>query len=201
MDEKKKYFTSGEIANHCGINFNMIVRWANRGRIKFPWKMEQKVSLDEFIIFLSEHNFQSSRTNNANPSVLIVDDEVNVVNSIGRIFTANGFQILSANNGFKAGLLLKQENPLIITLDLSMDKISGFDILKIIKSLNFKQKAWIIVISGESNEYLEKAIEMGADFYLRKPFSKEDLEKIIKKLCPIIIEGENHERSSFRRIG
>lgn len=95
--------------------------------------------------------------------------------------------------------MLKQESPLIITLDLTMNKISGFDILKIIKSLSIKQKAWIIVISGESKEYLEKAIDLGADFYLRKPFLKEDLEKIIKKLHPSLIEGEKHERSSIRR--
>lgn len=200
MDEKKKYFTSGEIADHCGINFNIVVRWANRGRIKFPWKMEQKVSLDEFIVFLSDHNFQSlNLSEHQEPTVLIIDDEINVVNSIGRVFSSNGFKIISANNGFRAGLLLKQESPLIITLDLSMDKISGFDFLKIIKELHLNQKVWIVVISGEPNEDLEKAIEMGADFYLRKPFSKLDLEKIIKKLHPGVNDGEGLERSSIRR--
>jgi len=182
---EKKYYTTGEVANHCGVSFRAVARWVNKSRRQFPWRKDQKVSLDDFINFIDEIDLgEFSKTNDKRPKALIVDDEEYAVSSIGRVFNNCGFNIFMAQNGFKAAVLLKQELPEIITLDLTMNELDGYDLLKIIKSLKLKQKSWIIIISGNSEDNFQKAMELGADFYLQKPFSKQDLEKIINKLFP-----------------
>ncbi len=185
MNEIKKYYTTSEVANHCGVSFNAVARWVNKKRHHFPWQRDQKVSLDDFILFIDQINLDGlSKAKENVPRALIVDDEEYTAKSIGRVFNNCGFNIFMAQNGFKAAVLLKQELPQIVTLDLSMNELNGYDVLKIIKSIKLRQKAWIIIISGNSEDSFQKAIEMGADFYLKKPFSKHDLEKIILKLYP-----------------
>jgi two-component system response regulator VicR len=202
---KAKYFTTGQIAEHCGVNFRTVIRWINKGYIKankLPGRGDHRVSLEDFIAFLNENNFSPLSSKNekeeAELKALIIDDEINVVNSIGRVFASNGFHVLSAQNGFRAGFILNQECPQILTLDLNMKELNGYDVLKIIRGLKLNHKLWVIVISGESEESLEKAIEEGADFYLKKPFSKIDLEKIIHKFFPLKNEGISNERGSIR---
>lgn len=202
MEEKIKFFTTGQIANHCGVNFRTVLRWINRGYIranKLPGRGDHRVSLDDFIAFLNENKLEPLANSTERPRALIIDDETNMVNSIGRIFSSNGFDVLTAENGFRAGYLLNQAKPQILTLDLNMKELSGFEVLKIIKGLKLNEKVWVIVISGESSEKLEKAIELGADFYLRKPFSKLDLEKIITKTSTMKTLGEVNERDRIRR--
>lgn len=185
LNNNKKLYTTIEVARKCGMSYYSVARWVNRCRINFPWQPEQQVSLDDFIAFINNNDLNVlSRNSNQKPTVLIVEDEDNVASSIGRVFLRNGFEIFVAGNGFKAGVLLKQENPQIVTIDLSMEDLDGYDVLKIIQSLKLSTKAWIIIISGNSQDCFEKAIEMGADFYLKKPFSKTDLEKIINRIYP-----------------
>lgn len=185
MSIQKKLFTADEIARHCEMSQHIVERWVNRNRPHHPGRPEQKVSLEDFIEFINENDLPSlSKKTSTRPSVLIVDDEENAANSIGRVFINNGFDILLAQNGFKAGILLKQESPQIVTIDISMQDLDGYDVLSIIQNLKMNPKVWVIVISGNSESSCERAIELGGDFYLRKPFSKYDLEKIILKIYP-----------------
>lgn len=196
----RKEFTSGEIAKHCGVSFEAITKWKNKGRINFPWRFDQQVSFDEFIIFLNELNLKNKIDSSLSiPTVLVIDDDANIISSIGRVFHSMGINVLSADNGFKAGYIINQQKPQIITLDLNMESVDGYDVLKMIKGFHLENKVWVVVISGEPNDCLEKSIELGVDFILKKPFSKNDLEKIIRKLYPEKNTGEKHERSSFRR--
>jgi two-component system response regulator VicR len=188
IDEKIRYFTTGQVADHCGVNFRTVIRWINKGYIKanrLPGRGDHRITLEDFIVFLRENNLEPIASSaNQHPKALVIDDELNVLNSIGRIFNSNGFEVTTAQSGFRAGYLLNEQKPQIITLDLNMKDIDGHDVLKIIKDLNLNRKTWIVVISGEAEHQLKKAVELGADFYLQKPFTKFDLEKIIHKLFP-----------------
>lgn len=208
MKEEKRFFTTGEIANYCGVNFRTVLRWINKGYIKaqkLPGRGDHRITLDDFIAFLNENNFEVDeilklkKEDENRLKVLIVDDESSIVNSISRIFSMKGFEIHTADNGFKAGFLLSKERPQIITLDLNMGNLDGFDVLKIINALKMQEKIWTVVISGDQESKVEKAIELGADFYLRKPFSKEDLDKIISRVFPTSTHEELDERDSIRR--
>jgi DNA-binding response OmpR family regulator len=114
--------------------------------------------------------------------VLIIDDEKNIIESISSFFPENEFKILSSTNADQAMLLIHEERPLILTLDLRMFDSNGIEILKTINDLGFNKKIWIIVISGAKESELQAAVDFGADFYLQKPFHENDLNKIIKKL-------------------
>lgn len=191
---RQKYFTTGQIAQHCGVNSRTVIRWINRGFIKankIKNRLDEQISLEDFISFLNENDFTTLQKDPKakGPKVLIIDDDLNVAKSIGRVFSTNNFNVLNATNGFKAGFLLNMERPQIITLDLNMNELNGFEILKIINGIKQNYKVLVIVISGENEDLLMKSIENGADLYLKKPFLKEDLEKIINKFYPITTGG------------
>jgi len=202
--KEQSFFSTGQIAEHCGVNFRTVLRWINKGLIKsvrLPGvKGEHRVSLEDFANFLKDNSFEpltNNLDNDSNSKVLIIDDEINMVNSIGRVFTSKGLKVYSADNGLKAGYLLSLVKPKILTLDLDLKDVNGFEFLKIIQGLQLKEKIWIVVISGGSDDQVNKAISMGADCYLKKPFSKNDLEKIISKFC---IGPENdHEGNNLCR--
>lgn len=185
------YFSIEEVSECCGVDIQDVLKWINNGVIKTDKQLVQddyRVSLDELILFLCRYNRELQATlrlgkKNNHPKVYVIDDEMDVGESIGDVFLDNGFKVVTATNGFTATrLILNQERPLIITLDLTLGTLNGYDFLKIISALNVSDKVWILVISGGSDDSLKKAVDCGADFYLQKPFQKEDLAKIIRKI-------------------
>ncbi|MBY0414127.1 MAG: response regulator, partial [Bdellovibrionales bacterium] len=136
METRKKFYTTSEVAEHCGFSFKAVARWVNRTRLNFPWRKDQQVTLEDFIMFIDDVNLEelSRKKKDNRPTALIVDDEEYTANSIGRVFNSSGYNIFLAKNGFKAAVLLKQEMPQIVTIDLTMNELDGYDVLKIIKS-------------------------------------------------------------------
>lgn len=205
VDQKKeRLFSIGQVALQSGVEIKTVRRWINRGHLKANDYANyishcdgDVLTLDDFIYFLKETEFepivQNIKKESDHPRVLIIEDELNVAKSIGRIFAKNGIEVLTAENGFKASYLLNHLKPQILTLDLNMKDLNGHDVLKVIQELKIKHKLWVIIISGDSKEKLEKAIDLGADFYLQKPFLKKDLEKIIHKFYPEKKELEKDE--------
>lgn len=146
---------------------------------------KKDVSLEDFISFLNHNKFQGrEKTNHDSLKVLVIDDETDVANAIGDIFSTHGFNVVKSKDAIEAGCLIKSEAPQIVTVDLGMNKFDGLDVIKIINGLNLREKIWIIVISGHDEEALKGAVSLGADCYLQKPYSNDDLEKIINKFFP-----------------
>ena len=121
----------------------------------------------------------SNREDSDSLRVLIIDDEIIMQNSLKRIFQSKNFKTFYADNLFTACFNIKKYRPHIVTLDLNLNGYSGVELVKI-KEKYFSE-CLVIVISGEDLNKLEEAVNLGADIYLKKPFEKNDLEKIIDK--------------------
>lgn len=182
--DKSKYLSFEKVSECSGASLSTVEKWMNKVQ-RGPHKNNNKVALEEFILFLKENSNVTSITRNKNaPKVLVIDGEKKTTESIGEIFSTHGFDVLSTPDAIKAGGLITYEKPHIVTLDLSLENFDGTDVLKIINGLKLTEKIWVIVISADSEENLQKAVDLGADCYLQKPFSEQDLKKIINKFFP-----------------
>lgn len=102
-------------------------------------------------------------------NVLIVEDESAIRILISTALETNGYNLEMATNGSMALSLLVKHQFDIILLDLGLPDLDGIDIIKKLRTFSFTP---IIVISARSNDDDKiKALDMGADDYLTKPFS------------------------------
>ncbi|MBN21472.1 MAG: response regulator [Bdellovibrionaceae bacterium] len=186
--EKKKFFTTGDVAELCGVHFRTVIRWIDKGYLKahqLPGRGDRRIRPHDLVQFLEEHNISIPEDlKHYTPSILIVDNEIEVVHSIERILRKTPFNLLSALSGFEAGILLEAYRPLLMTLDLNMPGVSGIEVLNILKKNPEMKWIKVLIISGGSDLEIQNALNEGADDYLKKPFSNDDLIMKIKSLIP-----------------
>jgi len=109
------------------------------------------------------------------PSVLIVDDEPSILQSLSGLLYDEGFEVITATNGYEALKIIDSESPDLVLLDIWMPGIDGIETLKEIKKNNaFIQ---VIIISGHGTiETAVKATKLGAFDLIEKPLS---IDKVI----------------------
>lgn len=102
-------------------------------------------------------------------TILIVDDEVDLLEMIQSIFKRAGFTtVLTATAGREALSLWREEQPAMIILDVMMPVMDGFSVLKEIRKTS-KVPVLMLTARGEANDRFT-GFEYGADDYLIKPF-------------------------------
>lgn len=106
-------------------------------------------------------------------SILIVEDEKNISNFISTILTNNSYKILECRTGQEALSFLNRRMPNLVLLDLGLPDMDGMDVLKTIRE---KSEVPVIIISARPQERDKvKALDLGADDYITKPFGTPEL--------------------------
>jgi len=106
-------------------------------------------------------------------NILIIDDEVQIRRLLEITLSANGYKISEASTGHEGLTLAATGHPLLIILDLGLPDADGLDILK--KLREWYQKPIIILSVKSSEEDIIKALDLGANDYLTKPFRTGEL--------------------------
>jgi len=108
-----------------------------------------------------------------NTKILVVDDEIKLREFISRNLSARGYQILTASNGLEALGHFQQETLDLIIMDIMMPHMDGFEACRRIRQ---ESTIPIIILTalGEEADKV-KALDMGADDYLTKPFGVDEL--------------------------
>jgi DNA-binding response OmpR family regulator len=122
--------------------------------------------------------------------ILVVDDQIGIASFLFDFFNKKGYDVLQARNAKKAIKLVEKEKPPIVLLDIRLGwGKNGIDVLKEIKTLQPKTK--VIMMTGvKEEEIMNKALELGADDYITKPFSLSYLEKVVAlKILKLQIES------------
>lgn len=106
-------------------------------------------------------------------SVLVVDDEPEMLRALRRGLVAHGYRVFTARNGQEALRLASQQHPDLLLLDLLLPDISG---LEVCKQLRKSSATPIIVLSvrGEEHDKVQ-ALDLGADDYVQKPFGMDEV--------------------------
>jgi excisionase family DNA binding protein len=189
----EKFLTTGQVAEHCGVSFRTVLRWIQRGHLRaqrLPGRGDHRVEAEEFVRFLSAHQmkipsrFERITKAIAKPRALIVDDDALTARSIERLLRVEGLETDRASDGFEAGLKLNTFKPALMTLDLKMKGMNGFDVLKTLRANDSINELKILVISGDSHENLKRALREGAHEVLAKPFTAAELGSKLKSLLP-----------------
>lgn len=132
-------------------------------------------------------------------TVLVVDDEKDIVDLVTYNLEKEGFIIIRAYDGEKALEMVKQKKPNLVLLDLMLPGINGLDVCRIIRS-NPEIAAMPIIMLTAKGEDLDKVVglEMGADDYITKPFSiRELIARVRTVLRRSDIREEGFKRKTF----
>jgi two-component system, response regulator, stage 0 sporulation protein F len=110
--------------------------------------------------------------------ILIVDDEIWVRELLEEFLNLQGYQVTLAANGEEALNKIDQDRPDVVLLDIKMPGINGLEVLGTIKGLD--KKIGIIMLSAFGDfDTVQKALEMGADHFIEKPFDLDRISKIL----------------------
>jgi DNA-binding response OmpR family regulator len=117
-------------------------------------------------------------------SVLVVDDEPQVVWMLQFSLQAEGYQTFSARDGRTALEEIREHHPKLMLLDIMMPVMDGWSVLEQMQSLPAEDRPRVIVVSARSSlRDRAKAAELGADAFVAKPFNVDDLLAVLHGLA------------------
>ena len=119
----------------------------------------------------------AARKHNAmSKSILIADDEPNIVLSLEFLLQEAGYEVRVARDGQEALDALAQQLPDLILLDVMMPRVSGFDVCQRIRENPAWRGVRVVMLSAKGREVeVHKGLALGADSYVTKPFAVKDL--------------------------
>ena len=113
-------------------------------------------------------------------TILVVDDEPELCQALGRLLGRNGYRTLTAGNGEEALEILRQEPVPLVLTDLMMPRLNGVDLLKAVKII--APATEVVIVTGHGTiETAVEAMKMGAYDFIEKPFSASLTLNVVRK--------------------
>lgn len=136
-------------------------------------------------------------------NILIVDDEIDLLETLGDIFESKGYNVTMVEDGNKALELLRKKYFDIILMDLKMPGISGVESFKEVKNLH-PSAAIIMMTAGSVREEIKEAMGSGVDAVVDKPFNVKKLvatiESILERSLILVVDDRVEDRETLRDI-
>jgi len=115
--------------------------------------------------------------------ILVVDDEPNIVLSLEFLMKQAGFQVRTASDGEAALAAITAELPDLVLLDVMMPRKNGYEVCQAIRSNPEWANLRIIMLTAKGREVeREKGLALGADDYITKPFSTQEVVERVREL-------------------
>lgn len=116
-------------------------------------------------------------------TVLIADDEPNILISLEFLMKREGYRVVVAHDGQEACELIASEHPDLLLLDVMMPKKTGFDVCHEIRgNAEFKELPILMLTAKGRDTDVAKGLAVGANDYMIKPFSTKELVKKVRDL-------------------
>ncbi len=188
----KTVFTTGEAAKICKVSQQTIIRCFDNGSLKgfrVPGSRFRRIPRELLYTFMKENGIPTDALESGKRKVLIVDDDVELVELMSDVFARDGrFDIKTANNGFDAGMKVREFRPDIVVLDVMLPDINGKEVCQRVRMDPAMSSVKIICISGMVEQ--DKIADLraaGADDFMNKPFS---VDTLLERCCSML-EMEN----------
>lgn len=108
--------------------------------------------------------------------VLIADDEPNIVTALEFLLQRNGYEVFIARNGEGALKLIEAHQPDLVLLDVMMPVRSGYEVCQRMRERADWRHIKIIMLTAKGRDVeMSKGLSIGADLYITKPFSTQEL--------------------------
>jgi excisionase family DNA binding protein len=189
MDQHMKtVFTTGEAAKICKVSQQTIIRCFDSGQLKgfrVPGSRFRRIPRDLLYRFMKENGIPTDALESGKRKAVVVDDDEELVELIKDALEADGrFEVRVANNGFDAGMIVKEYRPDIIVLDVMLPDINGREVCQRVRSDSTLDDCRIVCISGMVEvDKIDELKESGADDFVQKPF---EVENLIDKICKLL---------------
>ena len=131
--------------------------------------------------------------------VLIVDDDQRILLFLKSRLKVSGYEALTASNGLEALEQVQAQEPNLVVLDLLMPGMDGFETLKQIRALS--SVPVIILSAKEASADKIRGLDLGADDYLAKPFSPDELVARIEAVRRRLVTTEDRKSIDLIRFG
>ena len=184
----KTVFTTGEAAKICKVSQQTIIRCFDNGTLKgfrVPGSRFRRIPREQLYNFMKDNGIPTDALESGKRKVLIVDDDEGLVELLVDVFSQDGrFEIKTANNGFDAGMLVKEFRPDLVVLDVMLPDINGKEVCQRVRSDPSLESVKIMCISGMVEQHKIRDLkEAGADDFLQKPFT---VDKVLERACQLL---------------
>lgn len=188
----KTVFTTGEAAKICKVSQQTIIRCFDSGQLKgfrVPGSRFRRIPRDQLYAFMRDNGIPTDALDSGRRKILVVDDDEDLVELIVDALERDGrFEVQSVNNGFRAGMLIKEFRPDLIVLDVMLPDINGKEVCTLVRSQKAMDDVRIICISGMVEaDKVQELRDAGANDFMQKPF---DVDNLIARVCQLL-EVEN----------
>jgi excisionase family DNA binding protein len=184
----KTVFTTGEAAKICKVSQQTIIRCFDSGQLKgfrVPGSRFRRIPREQLFVFMRDNGIPTDALESGKRKVLIVDDDHELVELITDVLERDSrFEVRSVNNGFDAGMMVKEYRPDLIVLDIMLPDINGKEVCQRVRNDKSTDDVRIICISGMVEE--DKVGELkaaGADDFMHKPF---EVERLVDRMCQLL---------------
>ena len=184
----KTVFTTGEAAKICKVSQQTIIRCFDNGQLKgfrVPGSRFRRIPRESLYKFMKDNNIPTDALESGKRKVLLVDDDVELVELMTKVLEDDGrFEVRVANNGFDAGMMVKEYRPDLIVLDVMLPDINGKEVCHRVRGDLSLEDVRILCISGMvEDDKIQELKLAGADEFLHKPF---DIEHLIDRMCSLL---------------
>lgn len=184
----KTVFTTGEAAKICKVSQQTIIRCFDSGQLKgfrVPGSRFRRIPRDQLFAFMKDNGIPTEALESGKRKILLVDDDEDLVDLLKDAFGRDSrFEIRTANNGFDAGMQVKEFRPDLVVLDVMLPDINGKEVCVRVRSDSTLDEVKIICISGMVEE--DKVADLkaaGANDFMQKPFS---VDKLLERACELL---------------
>jgi len=116
-------------------------------------------------------------------TVMVIDDSITMRKVTARILERHNIEVVTAKDGMDAVALLQNQVPDLAILDIEMPRMDGFEVIAHVRNQPLLQHLPIIMVTSRGGEkHRERAIRLGVNDYLTKPYQEEQLMQSIRKI-------------------
>ena len=117
-------------------------------------------------------------------TVLLAEDEPNIVESLTFLLERAGFQIKVANDGRQALNTALEQQPAVLVLDLMLPELDGYEVLRRLRADPSGKKLPVLMLTAKGQRIdRETALECGADLFMTKPFANSEIIAAVVELA------------------
>lgn len=186
MEDTLTVFTASK---YCNVSPKTIINWVDAGHIKAYRTIggHRRIKKEDLESFMRNQGIPipEEKVTGDQKKILVVDDDLIIVESIVQALEEDeyDYEVISAADGFEAGLQVKHFKPDLLILDIMMPDIKGYEVCKKIKTGEDTKHMKIIVLSAYLDEEKFKQMkENGADVCFSKPLPLPKLKDEVAKL-------------------
>lgn len=183
----KNFYTTHEISKFCNVYPTTVINWVKEGKLPAYTTPggHRRIKKDDLLALMKKNNMPipENLSKGEKHIALVIDDDQKILRMIKTILSQEEeLQVITAENGFEAGLIIYKTMPDIILLDFLMPDIDGFEVCRRLKSDEKTKDITIIAVTVlKEPKEIQKMISAGATDYISKPFKSEELVKKIKE--------------------